>query len=156
MLALLALLALMGIWLYAVGRPAEIEFEGIEATAGYLEHSHGADAFEADTPSNGKYRQLDLGRMVVRQEGPAAVTYWAIYFNVRVADPISPTGPEIHRIRDAVLDALVAVMVDVKMHDHSLPVRDVKQRVVDKLGNRFPNIEEITVREAQRSEVGRM
>lgn len=148
------LLALVGVWLYAAGHPAETEFDGIEANAADAEGAGGADS--AGARRDEKYRQLDLGRMVVRREGPAAVAYWAIYFNVRVTDPISPKGPEIYAIRDAVLQALVAVMEQAAMQDRPLAVDEVRERVADRLGDRFPNIREITVRQARRSEVGRM
>lgn len=153
---LAVLLALVGIWLYAAGRPAETEFDGIEANAGEAGHQEDRDPAEAGARRGERYTQLDLGRMVVRREGPAAVSYWAIYFNVGVKMPIPSNGPEIYAIRDAVLEALVAVMDDTRMRSHPLSASDVRQRVIDKLGDRFPNVVNISVREATRSEVGRM
>ncbi|MGR3758179.1 MAG: hypothetical protein ACU0AT_13230 [Tranquillimonas sp.] len=144
--------ALSGIGLYAASRPAETGFRPVEASAGYVDYA-GSDLAAAAVETESKYQHLNLGRMVVRQEGAAATTYWAINFNVWSSYPVAPDSPEKTAIREAVFEALAAVMEDAP--DARLSVRDIRNLVAAKVAESFPNLSNLTVQDARRSEVGR-
>lgn len=146
-------LTLSGTLLYVASRPAEPDFRAVEASAGYGDYASGHDATSPTVNAEPRYQQLNLGRMVVRQNGTAAVTYWAVNFNVWISQPVAPDSPEMSAIRDAVFDALVAVMESAP--NAPLSVKDVRDLVAAKVAESFPSLRNLTVQDAQRSEVGR-
>lgn len=146
-------LTLFGGWLLVLGQPIETEYHEIEETAAYGAYADRDPSAPGAPSSTAQYHQVDLGRMVVRQDSRVATTYWAIQFNVWIGDPVPPDGPEVSTIRTAVFSALAAVMQDAP--DTALSLPEIKRLVAAKVTKNHPNVHKLIVQEARRSEVGR-